>query len=50
MDIMGIVGFILTYTLIGFGFAAGFALFRWVGRKLNKNKSKFKNQKYFWFT
>lgn len=30
---------ILTYILIGFGFAAGFALFRWLQRKLNRGKN-----------
>jgi len=40
MDIMGIIMLVLTYTLIGFGFACGFALFRWVSAKRKSNKKK----------
>ena len=32
MDIIGILTLVLTYILIGFGFAGGFALFRWASR------------------
>lgn len=33
MDIIGILMLVLRYILIGFGFAGGFALFRWVAAK-----------------
>ena len=33
MDIIGILTLVLTYILIGFGFAGGFALFRWTAKK-----------------
>lgn len=29
---------VLTYVLIGFGFAGGFALFRWVSRKMKARR------------
>ena len=32
MDILGILLTVLTYVLIGFGFAAGFALWRYTAR------------------
>jgi uncharacterized spore protein YtfJ len=40
MDILGILLTILTYVLIGFGFAAGFALWRKVSAKWKKKKGK----------
>jgi hypothetical protein len=36
MDILSILLTVLTYILIGFGFAAGFALWRKVSSKWNK--------------
>lgn len=36
MDIIGLLTLVLTYILIGFGFAGGFALFRWVANKWNR--------------
>lgn len=33
MDIIGLILLVLTYILIGFGFAAGFALFRYAQQK-----------------
>ena len=38
MDILGILLTVLTYVLIGFGFAAGFALWRYTAKKWNKKK------------
>ena len=38
MDIIGIIMLVLTYVLIGFGFAGGFALFRWVSRKMKARR------------
>lgn len=38
MDLLGIIMMVLTYTLIGFGFACGFALFRWVADKRRARK------------
>jgi allophanate hydrolase subunit 1 len=38
MTIMSIVMMVLTYMLIGFGFAAGFALFRFVAKKWRMKK------------
>jgi hypothetical protein len=38
MDLMSILMLIITYTLIGFGFACGFALFRWVSKKWRQRK------------
>ena len=40
MDILGILLTVLTYVLIGFGFAAGFALWRKVSSKWNKKKGR----------
>lgn len=40
MDILSIILMVLTYVLIGFGFAAGFALWRKVAAKWNKKKGK----------
>ena len=40
MDILGILLTVLMYVLIGFGFAAGFALWRKVSAKWNKKKGK----------
>ena len=34
MTIGGILLLVLTYTLIGFGFACGWALFRWASRRI----------------
>jgi hypothetical protein len=40
MDILGILLTVLTYILIGFGFAAGFALWRKVSSKWDKKKGR----------
>jgi len=40
MDILGLLLTVLMYVLIGFGFAAGFALWRKVSSKWNKKKGK----------
>jgi hypothetical protein len=40
MDILSILLTVLTYVLIGFGFAAGFALWRKVSSKWNKKKGR----------
>jgi len=37
---MSIIMLVITYTLIGFGFACGFALFRWVSAKRKSSKKK----------
>ncbi len=40
MDIVGLVTLVLTYILIGFGFAGGFALFKWTTKKWKGRKGK----------
>ena len=44
MDFMGILMLIITYTLIGFGFACGLALFRLASKKWRQRKSKAKSR------
>jgi len=40
MDIIGLILLVLTYILIGFGFAAGFALFRYAQQKWIKRQNQ----------
>jgi hypothetical protein len=40
MDIIGLLTLVLKYILIGFGFAGGFALFRWVANKWKGRQRK----------
>jgi len=40
MNLSGILMMVLIYTLIGFGFACGFALFKWSARKYRRAQSQ----------
>lgn len=40
MDIVELIQLVFTYVFIGFGFAGGFALFRWTANKWKGRKQK----------
>jgi len=46
MDAISIIMLIITYTLIGFGFACGLELFRRIRARMNKGKNSRRQQRW----